>query len=35
MCPSVNKEEWTEAEDLKLVEIVSPLGLGLGLGVRI
>ena len=24
MSPSVNKEEWTEAEDQKLVELVQP-----------
>ena len=24
MCPSVNKEEWTEAEDARIVELVTP-----------
>ena len=26
VCPSVNKEEWTEAEDQKLVELVQEMG---------
>ena len=26
MCPSVNTEEWTEAEDQKLVKLVQQMG---------